>query len=342
MTHGRWIGGRCVPWAMIEGGEERIDIHSLAQRTMRLSANSRNEAVSLQRGSGAVATARDQGLPLPAATMPLSPWRDMEATSETFDTNAAKDLLVTRDIIQTMAGMFLGEGAIAETQSPTRSTLTSRASRPSISRPGLTRHCRRQPQARRARAQVWRRCGARDRAGDAARLPGSKAPHRKRTLLSVASPPGPARNSGSVDVMNLRGRVEPPQRRTRDLRGDGRRHSDLAARRFDCGQTNQTRSRASPLWNLLPAQWRGLASKAAADNHAAAVARGEMLLVALGEPALPDAAHRCGRGDTTKSPGIPLLRQELACLRHPGPASSYAVEVKPGGHRTRLSFPPNC
>ena len=41
--------------------------------------------------------AREQGLPLPAATMPLSPWLDMEATGETFETNAAKDLLVTRD-----------------------------------------------------------------------------------------------------------------------------------------------------------------------------------------------------------------------------------------------------
>jgi acetyl esterase/lipase len=54
--------------------------------------------------------AREQGLPLPAATMPLSPWLDMEATGETFETNAAKDLLVTRDVIQVMAGMFLGEG----------------------------------------------------------------------------------------------------------------------------------------------------------------------------------------------------------------------------------------
>jgi len=53
--------------------------------------------------------AREQGLPLPAATMPLSPWLDMEATGETFETNAAKDLIVTRDLIQGMAGMFLGE-----------------------------------------------------------------------------------------------------------------------------------------------------------------------------------------------------------------------------------------
>jgi len=56
-----------------------------------------------------IVRARDQGLPMPAATMPLSPRLDMEATGETFETNAATDLLVTRDIIQTMAGAFLGE-----------------------------------------------------------------------------------------------------------------------------------------------------------------------------------------------------------------------------------------
>ena len=53
--------------------------------------------------------ARQHGLPVPAATMPLSPWLDMEATGQTFDTNAQRDLLVTRDIIQAMAGMFLGD-----------------------------------------------------------------------------------------------------------------------------------------------------------------------------------------------------------------------------------------
>jgi epsilon-lactone hydrolase len=54
--------------------------------------------------------ARGQGLPLPAATMPLSPWLDMEATGATFETNAEKDLIVTRDLIQGMASSFLGEG----------------------------------------------------------------------------------------------------------------------------------------------------------------------------------------------------------------------------------------
>ena len=42
--------------------------------------------------------------------MPLSPWLDMDARGETFETNAAKDLIVTRDMIRTMASMFLGEG----------------------------------------------------------------------------------------------------------------------------------------------------------------------------------------------------------------------------------------
>src|ERR1700680_85910 len=53
--------------------------------------------------------AREQGLPLPAATLPLSPWHDMEGTGAAVETHDAKDLIVTRDLIQGMAGMFLGE-----------------------------------------------------------------------------------------------------------------------------------------------------------------------------------------------------------------------------------------
>lgn len=52
--------------------------------------------------------ARERGLPLPAASMPLSPWLDMEAGGSTFQTNAEKDALVTAPIIQTMASTFLG------------------------------------------------------------------------------------------------------------------------------------------------------------------------------------------------------------------------------------------
>jgi len=53
--------------------------------------------------------ARENGLPMPAATMPLSPWVDMEASGETFSVNSNKDVLVSRQIIQAMAGTFLGQ-----------------------------------------------------------------------------------------------------------------------------------------------------------------------------------------------------------------------------------------
>jgi acetyl esterase/lipase len=53
--------------------------------------------------------AKERGLPMPAATMPLSPWLDMEATSATYDSNRENDALVSREIIMLMAGTFLGE-----------------------------------------------------------------------------------------------------------------------------------------------------------------------------------------------------------------------------------------
>jgi acetyl esterase/lipase len=53
--------------------------------------------------------AREVGLPLPAATMPLSPWLDMDGAGATFDSNQERDRLVSREIIQEMAKTFLGE-----------------------------------------------------------------------------------------------------------------------------------------------------------------------------------------------------------------------------------------
>ena len=50
------------------------------------------------------------GLPLPAATMPLSPWLDMDATGETFETNRGRTCWSAREMVQTMAATFLGEG----------------------------------------------------------------------------------------------------------------------------------------------------------------------------------------------------------------------------------------
>jgi epsilon-lactone hydrolase len=52
---------------------------------------------------------REQGLPLPAATMPLSPWLDMDGGGATFETNKERDVLVARELIAGMAATFLGE-----------------------------------------------------------------------------------------------------------------------------------------------------------------------------------------------------------------------------------------
>jgi epsilon-lactone hydrolase len=53
--------------------------------------------------------ARQQGLALPAAAMPISPWCDMDAAGGTFTSNQERDVLVKREVIQTMAATFLGE-----------------------------------------------------------------------------------------------------------------------------------------------------------------------------------------------------------------------------------------
>jgi epsilon-lactone hydrolase len=51
---------------------------------------------------------RERHLPLPAATMPLSPWVDMEMTGQTLVSNRENDVLVQKELVETMAGTFLG------------------------------------------------------------------------------------------------------------------------------------------------------------------------------------------------------------------------------------------
>ena len=49
---------------------------------------------------------RDQKLPMPACAVPLSPWADLECTSETFVTKAAVDPMVQREMTSKLAGMY--------------------------------------------------------------------------------------------------------------------------------------------------------------------------------------------------------------------------------------------
>jgi epsilon-lactone hydrolase len=59
----------------------------------------------------AMLAAREQGLPLPAAAMPFSPWADMEYSGESLVSNQGKDALFAgKEAIQALAGIILGEG----------------------------------------------------------------------------------------------------------------------------------------------------------------------------------------------------------------------------------------
>ena len=52
--------------------------------------------------------ARDEGLPLPACSAPMSPWFDPEGKGSTVESNAAKDALVQKEVLLNMAETFLG------------------------------------------------------------------------------------------------------------------------------------------------------------------------------------------------------------------------------------------
>src|SRR5262245_772725 len=54
--------------------------------------------------------AREQGLPLPAAAMPFSPWFDMELTGESYEVNRDADAFFYKEVVQGLVGMFLGQG----------------------------------------------------------------------------------------------------------------------------------------------------------------------------------------------------------------------------------------
>jgi monoterpene epsilon-lactone hydrolase len=50
---------------------------------------------------------RDDGQPLPAGGVPISPWVDLACTGETLDTNAAADLTATKASLLRMASQYL-------------------------------------------------------------------------------------------------------------------------------------------------------------------------------------------------------------------------------------------
>lgn len=57
-----------------------------------------------------ISAIRDAGLPLPATTVPLSPWAGGDTSGGSYDANRDNDVLVTREMSQAIGGIFLGEG----------------------------------------------------------------------------------------------------------------------------------------------------------------------------------------------------------------------------------------
>jgi acetyl esterase/lipase len=54
-------------------------------------------------------TLRDEGLPLPGAVVCLSPWVDLALTGASMDTKAAEDPIVSREMLQGWAKLYLGD-----------------------------------------------------------------------------------------------------------------------------------------------------------------------------------------------------------------------------------------
>ncbi len=61
------------------------------------------EAIAAERR----AKLREDGSPLPAGGVPISPWVDLACTGETLETNATADLTATKASLQRMAGQYL-------------------------------------------------------------------------------------------------------------------------------------------------------------------------------------------------------------------------------------------
>ncbi len=53
--------------------------------------------------------AKDQGLPLPAGGILLSPWADLTVTAATYETNASSDVLFSKASATEASGLYLGD-----------------------------------------------------------------------------------------------------------------------------------------------------------------------------------------------------------------------------------------
>jgi acetyl esterase/lipase len=83
-----------------------------AELIMRGADPARTALIGESAGGGlamaALVAARDQGLPMPAACVALSPWADLACEGASHAALHGRDPLLTRDILLEMAGLYLG------------------------------------------------------------------------------------------------------------------------------------------------------------------------------------------------------------------------------------------
>lgn len=82
-----------------------LECEGLKPQHVALTGDSAGGALALT----TIAAARESGLPLPVATMPMSPWSGMDLSGETYETNKHRDALVSRDTTQNLGSLFIGE-----------------------------------------------------------------------------------------------------------------------------------------------------------------------------------------------------------------------------------------
>nr|AAR99067.1 putative caprolactone hydrolase [Brachymonas petroleovorans] len=83
-----------------------LEHEKLAPSHIALTGDSAGGALALT----TIARIRELGLPLPAATMPMSPWAGWDTSGKTYDTNKDKDALVSRDTTEGLGSLFIGNG----------------------------------------------------------------------------------------------------------------------------------------------------------------------------------------------------------------------------------------
>lgn len=70
--------------------------------------------------AGTLVALKDAGLPLPAAGVCISPWVDLEATGESYETRKNIDPMVSKDLIKPMGQFYIGN---ADPRSPTAAAI---------------------------------------------------------------------------------------------------------------------------------------------------------------------------------------------------------------------------